>query len=184
MALDPVELRRGRIVWAVFPFAPEFPAETLEEAERVRFEDAEAYARARKGAPTEFITEARLRPVLLLHDGSRDDHGDILCLRINSVKAKHREGTQTWRRITDREHPFFFHLPAGGYGLDQESLISLTSVGSIHKSVIAAIKPPGDLSSEEMRVISERLTRVLSMDLAPLIAKRARELLERAGIVR
>lgn len=184
MPLDPAQLRRGRIVWAVYPFAAEFPAVVLHDEEEVPVETVDEYAKAHKGKPTRLLTEVRLRPVLLLHDGTRGDHDDVACLRINTVKPKHRAHKATWKRIAEHEHPFFFHMPKGGaHGLREESVISLTSVGTVHKSAIANLRPTGGLNEHEMQIISERLVRVLSLDLSHHIAERSRELLRRAGVL-
>jgi hypothetical protein len=182
--LDPAELRRGKIVWAVYPFAAEFPAEILDGRNQVTVNSVDDYAKLRRGQPTKLVTEVRLRPVLLLHDGTRGDHEDVACLRINTVKPKHRQSKGTWKRITDHEHSFFFHLPKGGsHGLREESVISLTSIGTVHKSAIANLRPAGSLNDRDMQIISERLRGALSLDLARQLAEQARELLRRAGVL-
>lgn len=184
MPLDPAELRRGRIVWAVYPFAAEFPATILDDGVEASVSTVDEYARLRKGTATRLVTEVRLRPILLLHDGTRGDHDDVACLRINTVKPKHRAHTASWRRIQEHEHPFFFHLPEEGpHGLPGESVISLTSIGTVHKSAIARLQPAGSLNEHEMQVISERLRTVLSLDLSRQLAEQARELLRRAGLI-
>src|ERR671935_143355 len=63
------------------------------------------------GSPVRLVVEARLRPVLLLHDGTRGEHGDVLCLRVNTVKPGLKARADTWRRIVANQHPSFFHLP-------------------------------------------------------------------------
>jgi mRNA-degrading endonuclease toxin of MazEF toxin-antitoxin module len=81
------------------------------------------------------------------------------------------------------EHGFVFHLPVSPrYGLPHESVIALSSIGTVHKRAILGPRHVGELDVSEMRVISERLRVVLSLDLAPEIAAKARELLHRAGI--
>jgi hypothetical protein len=88
------------------------------------------------------VVEARLRPVLLLHNGARGEHGDVVCLRVNTVKPTLKANRQTWERIVNREHPSFFHLPAavGRYGLRSDSVIAISSIGSVSKS--ALLGPP------------------------------------------
>lgn len=171
------ELRRGRIVLALFPFAAAFP---LRLADGREVDSVESYGKLRRGASTELVLDARIRPVLLLHDRTRRPHGDVVCLRINSVKAAMRE-RDSWARVADHQHPFFFHLPVEHprYGLNEESVIALSSIGAVHKSAIAGRGAIGELSTPEMQVVSERLARILSLDLAPLIAAQARELLRR-----
>jgi hypothetical protein len=178
------ELRRGRIAWGLFPFAADFPLTYLGASGEETFEAIEDYAAARGGRATKVVTEVRLRPLLLLHDGTRGEYPDVACLRINSIKPRHRNDSETWRRIVANEHPFFFHLPAENsrYQLPQESLIALGAIGTVSKSAILDVG--GHLTDDELRLISERLLRVLSLDLGPHIAARARELLERAGILR
>lgn len=184
MPLDPVELRRGRIVYAAYPFAARFPAEIEHNGNFIQAASVEEMVKLRKGNPTRLVTEVRIRPVLLLHDGTRGEHGDVLCLRINSVKDKHRQDTSTWRKIEGHEHPFFFHLPKdGGYGLPEDSVIALASVGTIEKGAIVALKPRGSLNIHEMQIISQRLHTLLSLDLAPQIAAKAKALLDQAGIL-
>jgi hypothetical protein len=176
--IDPRELRRGRICLAVFPFAPEFP---LTLADRSVVESVEEWARTLKGSPGTVVTEARLRPVLLLHDRTRAEHGDVVCLRINTVKPGLRAETETWTRIERHEHPFFFHLPASvaRYKLREDSVIALSSLGSVHRSAILGATG-GELSEHEMQIVSERLARLIELDLAPKIAAAARELIRRA----
>ena len=180
MPAAPAELRRGRIFYGLFPFVARFPLELLDGGTAPTVED---YAAARRGGTTRIIAEARLRPVLLLHDGTRGAHEDVICLRINTVKGRHVRDSGTWQRIQAQEHPFFFHLPTTGrYGLPEESVVALTSIGAVHKSAILGRRHVGELTVREMQVVSERLRVVLSLDLASQIASQARELLRRAGI--
>jgi len=65
------------------------------------------------------------------------------------------------------------------YGLAEDSVIALSSVGTVHKSAILGPRHVGELTRHEMQVISERLARILSLDLSPAIAARARELVVR-----
>lgn len=59
-------------------------------------------------------------------------------------------------------------------------VIALNSVTSVHKSAVWRVV--GSATLHEMQIVNERLRTVLSLDLAPLIAARARELLKRAGL--
>jgi hypothetical protein len=106
-------------------------------------------------------------------------------LRINSVKPELRADTQTWRRIEHGEHPLFMLLPKSvpRYGLVADSLIAVGSLGAVHRSAILA-PTRGELSPAEMQAISERLARLIELDLSPRIAALARELLSRGGFVR
>lgn len=179
MPLDPRELRRGRICLAVFPFAPEFPL-TLADGSRV--DSVEEWASVFKGTPASVASRARLRPVVLLHDRTRPEHDDVTCLRINAVKATLRADAETWGRIERHEHPFFFHLPASvaRYRLRRDSVVAIGSLGSVHRSAILGATG-GELSQHELQVVSERLARLIELDLAPKIAAAARELLRRGG---
>jgi mRNA-degrading endonuclease toxin of MazEF toxin-antitoxin module len=171
------ELRRGRVVLALFPFAAQFPVRLARGGEVRTIEE---YAAEQRGRPTSVATDARLRPVLLLHDRTRGEHGDVVCLRISSVKDSVRANT-SFRRIERNEHPFFFHLPSAlrRYGLSDDSVIALSSIGTVHKSAILGPRHVGELTRGEMQVVSERLVRILSLDLGPLIAVQARELVRR-----
>lgn len=179
MAIDPVELRRGRICLAVFPFATRFPLVTVDG---VAVENVEAWARTHRGAPVEIAVSARLRPVLLLHDRTRAEHGDVLCLRVNTVKPELRRDERAWELIERHEHPFFFHLPKANarYALREDSVVALASLGAVHRSAVLAATG-GELSRGEMQVVAERLARLIELDLSARIARRARELLARAG---
>ncbi len=184
MPASVAELRRGRIFYALFPFAFVFPANTIDSDGRaLHVAGIEDYARLRKGQPTRIVTEARLRPVLLLHDGTRGEHEDATCLRINTVKPRHRADGATWERIENQRHPVFYYLAAGTprYGLRADSIIALTSIGTIHKSSIFG-RHVGELSQRELQEISERLIRTLSLDITPLIVDKARTLAHAAGI--
>jgi mRNA-degrading endonuclease toxin of MazEF toxin-antitoxin module len=179
MPLPAAELRRGRIVIALFPFAAAFPLRLVDGRE---VSSIEAYLRMRGGEPTALEVDARARPVLLLHDRTRGQHGDVVCLRINTVKPAMRRSS-SWERIERHEHPFFFHLPASvtRYGLKEDSMIALSSIGAVQKSAIAGPRPVGQLTGHEMQIVSERLARLLSLDLAPLVAAKAQELLRRVA---
>ena len=176
------ELRRGRVIWALFPFAPAFPVEALVEDApgTTRIDTVDAFARARRGQPTRVVSETRLRPVLLLHDGTRGEHEDVVCLRINSVRDRHRLLRDTWPRIEDGSHPIFHLLRAGEWrhGLPVDSLVALTSIGTVHKSALVG-QPVGELDATELRGLHERLVRALGLDITGLIAGRARELVAR-----
>jgi hypothetical protein len=145
----------------------------------------ERWARTIRGAPAEVISEARLRPVLLLHDRTRPEHGDAVCLRINTVKPHLRTDESVWARIEGQEHPLFFFLSAAveRYRLPEDSVVAVGSIGSVHRSAILA-PTGGALTSREMQLVSERLARLIELDLAPRIAELARELLMRGGYVR
>jgi hypothetical protein len=177
MPADACELRRGRICVAIFPFSPAFP---LRLADGEELPDVEAWATRLRGAPAGVVAEARLRPVLLLHDRTRAGHGDALCLRISTVKPEHRRDPGLWERIERGEHPFYLLLRAavGRYRLRADSLVSLLSLGTVHRSAILA-PTGGALSAREMQLVSERLARVLELDLAPRVAA-----LRRGGFVR
>jgi hypothetical protein len=180
--IDGRDLRRGRICLAVFPFAPAFP---LRLADGTRLRSVEEWAARSRGRPADLVSEARLRPVLLLHDRTRAEHGDVLCLRINTVKPELKRSAEVWARIERQEHPFFFHLPRSvdRYRLVDDSVIALASLGSVHRSAILA-PTGGELGRDEMQTISERLARLIELDLAPRIAALARELLRRGGLER
>jgi mRNA-degrading endonuclease toxin of MazEF toxin-antitoxin module len=182
MPADVAALRRGAIAWGVFPFAAQFPLRWLDEDGSVQTLAAvDDYAAQRRGRPTSVVSEVKLRPVLLLHDGATEQSEDIVVLRINSVRPRHRESA-SWLRIEAHEHPFFVHLPQAiaRYRLPEESIVSLTAVATVHKNALLEVR--GGLSRREMRAIDERLIRVLSLELGPYIAQSAHELLRRAGI--
>lgn len=180
------ELRRGRIFYALFPFAAAFPLAFRDDsgAEQTA-RTVDAFAAARRGAPTDVVARGRLRPALLLHDGTRGEHEDVVCLRISGVRAHHRRDVRQWERIEAREHPAFFHLPIDPvrYGLPGESVVRLASIGTVHKSALLGPRPVGELTGGELELISVRLARLLSLDLSGLVAARALELLRRAGLV-
>lgn len=176
-------LRRGAIAYGVFPFAAQFPMRYLDDRGATPLAATiDEYVKRRRGAATTVQSEAKLRPLLLLlHDGTRGDNDQLLGLRINTVKPRHRD-SPSWRRIAAGEHPLFFHLPRGRYGLPEESIIAINALTAIHKS--AVWRTIGAVSRHEMQTINERLRTVLALDLAPLIAAQARELLKRAGIIK
>lgn len=184
MSVSIAELRRGRIAWALFPFVGDFPLAYLEDGVEHTLDTIESYAAARRGRTTKVVTEVRLRPVLLLHDGMRGEYPTVVALRLNSVKPRHRRDPETWRRITAQEHPLFFHLPAetARYQLPEDSVIALSAIGAVSKDAILDVR--GTLSDRDMQLISDRLVRLLSLDLARHVTARSLELLRRAGIVR
>jgi hypothetical protein len=175
-------LRRGAIAIGVFPFAAQFPMTYIDNVGAPRpARSVEEYVRARRGKATAVEVRVKLRPLLLLHDGTRGENDDVLGLRINSVKAHHKTRS-SWPRIDAQEHPFFFHLPkSSSYGLPEESIISMTALTAAHKSAIYGVR--GALGNEDMQAISERLQRVLSLDLSRQIAAASKDLLRRAGLL-
>jgi mRNA-degrading endonuclease toxin of MazEF toxin-antitoxin module len=170
------------VVLALFPFASSFPLRTADGRTLSTVED---FAHSHRGAAAGVVAEGRIRPVLLLHDRTRGAHGDVLCVRISSVKQPMRE-SESWPRVVRQEHPLFLHLPAptSRYGLREESVVALSSIGAVHKSAIAGRTPLGALDHGEMRIVSERLARLLSLDLGPFVAAQARELVLRLAWVR
>jgi hypothetical protein len=180
--LPVAELRRGRLVLALFPFVSSFPLRSEDGSAIATVED---FARAHRGTSATVLAEARIRPVLLLHDRTRGAHGDVLCLRVSSVKESMR-ASPSWPRVVAQEHPLFLHLPAATarYGLREESVVTLSSVGAVHKTAIIGPRAVGTLDHGEMRVVSERLARLLSLDLGPLVAAQARELVLRLARLR
>ncbi len=76
-------------------------------------------------------------------------------------------------------------LPAAveRYRLREDSLIAVSSIGSIGRSAILG-PTGGELDPEEMQGVSERLSLLIELDLAPRVATLARELLARAGFRR
>lgn len=176
MPLPDEELRRGRIVFALFPFAAQFPAQLAQRKVRT----VEEWAASHRGRSTSLSVGARLRPVLLLHDRTRGEYGDVVCLRISSVKDPMR-ARPSFPRIERNEHPLFFHMLSSvrRYGLVEESVVALSSIGAVHKSAILGPRYVGELTRREMQLISERLSRIFSLDLAPLVAAQARELVLR-----
>jgi hypothetical protein len=181
MPVHPRDLRRGRICLAVFPFAPSFPLQLRDGSTVASVDD---WARAFRGRPAKLVAEARLRPVLLLHDRTRPEHGDVLCLRIGSVKPRLKRDTQAWRRIELGAHPFFMLLPSSvpRYRLIEDSLIAVGSLGAVHRSAILA-PTGGELNPREMQSVAEKLARLIELDLAPRIAALAETLLRRGGFV-
>ncbi|WP_372791847.1 type II toxin-antitoxin system PemK/MazF family toxin [Paraconexibacter sp.] len=180
MTLASADLRRGALVYGVFPFAAQFPMSYRDDSgTRQMAASVSSYAAARKGRSTVVEAPVKLRPVLLLHDGTRGDKDDVVALRVNSVKPRHRAMTN-WARVEEHEHPFFFHLPKDSrYGLPEESVIDLNAVTSVHKSTLW--RRVGSINAHEMQIVNERLRVVLGLDLGPLIARQARELLKKAG---
>jgi hypothetical protein len=169
-------------VLALFPFASSFP---LRSGDGRAIATVEDFARVHRGASAGVLAEGRIRPVLLLHDRTRGEHGAVLCLRISSVKESMR-ASPSWSRVVGQEHPLFLHLPSATarYGLRDESVVTLSSIGAVHKTAIAGPRAVGTLDHGEMQIVSERLARLLSLDLAPFVAAQARELVLRLARLR
>lgn len=183
MPADPSLLRRGALAFGVFPFAAQFPLDYLDDdGRRHGAATVDQFATQRGGRATTVLSRVKIRPLLLLHDSTRGENADLVGLRVNSVKPRHRN-SPSWARISAHEHPLFFHLPrTARYGLPEESVISLIAVTAVNKNAILGTR--GSLTAREMRAISERLARALSLDLGPLISAHAKELLRRAGLLR
>ncbi|MEX0674745.1 MAG: hypothetical protein WD067_08215 [Gaiellaceae bacterium] len=59
-------------------------------------------------------------------------------------------------------------------------MVAIGSLGSVHRTAILGVTG-GELSRREMQIVSERLARLIELDLAPKVAATARELLRRGG---
>lgn len=74
-------LRRGAISIGVFPFAAQFPMTYIYDVGAPRpASSVDEYVRARRGKATAVEVRVKLRPLFLLHDGTRGVNDDVLGL--------------------------------------------------------------------------------------------------------
>ncbi len=176
MPADRSELVCGAVCLALYPFTTGFPlTAALEKAESEfsatfeTFENIEEFqATIAPGDVPEVVTQVKLRRVLLLQTATDDRMKDVVVARVSSIRDKHRDRKQFYRRLESGSHPTSMlignerrHGTSGS-----QCYINFTSISTI--SANAILRRVGYLNESEMRAVSRRLVRTLELDLSDL----------------
>jgi mRNA-degrading endonuclease toxin of MazEF toxin-antitoxin module len=170
---------RGALVWAIVACIGETPYRVWRGAgaEPIELPDATAFARQVRdtdhaGSQT-LVIEARMRPILLLQDRTRDVLLDVVGLGLVGLDTL-AQAQQT--SVRDQREPSLFHLPLrpAKYGLNREMAVDLNALIRVGAAAVVP-RPVGRLDDNEMRVIGERLVEHLDIDLEPVVAREVEE---------
>ena len=177
MSAPLADLQRGAICVALYPFTPEIPLDlVLREAEagdglNAKIESYDTIEAVARISRKELVVEFKMRPVLLLQEGTSEQRPDILAARINSITDEHRKKRENWvRKLENNIHPVMVRVGhEEHHGLKAESYVNLLSVQPINKSAI--LGRLGALTEGEMVDISERLILSLEIDVSAYVAR-------------
>ena len=178
MPLDHFEFERGAVCFALFGYTAGFPVEVIERDAQGFVDKAEsvasidAFAREiRRGDVPEIVSRFKLRPVLVLQSATNPGLQDVTVARINSVAADKKAGKSGWwqRVSADRHITAYLVGDRPDHGLGSDAVVNLMAIQTISKSNV--LRRVGSLDVEEMRAVSERIVRVLELDISELIAK-------------
>lgn len=173
---------RGAIVWAISGYTVQPPFRVIEpDGTETQYPDASRLAHAvRSGMmPGEFelAVPAKLRPVVLLQDRPRGRFADFAALRLVRLEKLDPRDRDI---IRAGKEPSLVHLghDEAKYGLNREYAVLISS---LHRVDVGAIqgKPVGAVDQTELRVIGERLTTALDLDLSNLVVRKAAQLIRR-----
>lgn len=174
---------QGGIVWALVLFENEAPFQAADAAGAGgSYPDIRALGRAvrnRKLQP-EFTVQvgAKVRPVLLLQDRPQGRLPEFAALKLTRLA---KLDPADLAAIKAQQVKRFFFIPdPGRYGLRGELAVDLLALTRVHRSTIVA-PPQAQVTTNEFRVICERLVDVLDLDLAHRVVKEASDLLKRQG---
>jgi len=163
----------GTIRWAVVPYAPAAPFELYAGTEH-RPIQAPLGAMIERGADSEwrFVVPGKVRPVLVLTEPSAR-HSELLALRLMRF-TKLSPGEQ--KTVRQQQDPLLFHLPPDRFDLPEENAAIVSALVPVGESAIDTARSLGALSSEEMRVLGERVIGCFGFDTRLLVERRIREL--------
>ena len=169
----------GTVRWAVVPYAPAAPFRIYAGPERepvsVPLESLVA-ARTKGGDPEiSFLTTGKLRPVLILNDPREQIHNEITALRLLRFS---KLGTDEQQQVRDQRYRRLFHLSPARVDLPEENAALVSALVRINVSAIEPVSR-GALTTEEMRVLGERIIDFYGFDTRLLVERRLRELAAR-----
>jgi len=164
--------RRGEIRWALVPYALEAPFRGAGWEGGADFADVEVHARARGGGAIDLRVPGKMRPVLLLQSAVGGQPGTVVVLRLkrlDALPAPLREA------VLAGHAPRLVPLAAAIGGVRQ-----IAMVDTLERAHLSAIdqRVIGTATADELRLIGERVARVLELDLGRLVEEAAAELLE------
>ena len=143
------QLTRGAVCLALYPFRPGVAV-----------------------GPQPPHSEAKLRRVLLLQDGTSDARDDVMAARINSVdQDMPTKKPGVYRRLISGTHPTFYLIGAqDSHGTSgREAYVNAMYVAPVAKKAI--LRRVGQLTPDEMRDVSERVVTSLELDISGLLSR-------------
>lgn len=168
--------RRGEIRWSLVAYALEAPFVGPGWSGGIDFVGVEAHARAGGGDAIRLEIPAKMRPVLIVQSVASGSRGTVVVVRLKRLDAlpeRYRDD------VLAGEVPRLVPLAVEIGGVRQIAMID--TLERAHLSAIDG-RCIGSATSEEMRVIGERVARVLELDLDRLVEERAVTLLQALGV--
>jgi hypothetical protein len=178
---EPFDLTRGAVCLALYPFVLSFPVERLarqaEDQLRTRVErfetiDSLGVEIKAEDAGQELVAQFKLRPVLVLQDGTDESIPDIAVAKITSVKEERASKHAKWyKRLQEGRHDTQYMLQPGSLTLadaEKGSYVDARSVAVIRKTTI--LRRVGNLDSEQMVEISGRLIKAWEIDVSRYVS--------------
>jgi hypothetical protein len=163
----------GTIRWAVVPYAPAPPFELYAGTEHPPIQ-APLEAMIQRGTDSEwrFVVRGKVRPVLVLTEPSAR-HEEVVALRLmrfTKLSPAERE------EVRGQRDPLLFHLPRERFDLPEENAVIVSAMVRVSATALDAARSLGALTSEEMRVLGERVIDCFGFDTRLLVERRIREL--------
>lgn len=163
----------GTIRWAVVPYAPAAPFELYAGTEHPPIQ-APLQAMIERGADSEwrFLVAGKVRPVLVLTepDAYNSELVALRLMRFAKLSATEQE------TVREQRDPLLFHLPPERFDLPEENAVIVSAMVRVDLSAIDTARSLGTLTSEELRVMGERVIRCFGFDTRLLVERRIREL--------
>ncbi len=173
------QLTRGAVCLALYPFTPGFPVDALlpsaeaEFAKLAQYDSIEDFqADIAPGDVPRILVSVKLRRILLLQDGTSEARDDVMAARINSIDQdmpKRKPGV--YRRLLSGTHPTFYLVGAQErHGTSaKEAYVNAMYVAPVAKKAI--LRRVGQLTTDEMRDVSERIVTSLELDISGLLSR-------------
>ncbi len=164
--------RRGEIRWALVPYALEAPFEGPGWEGGIGFDGVERHARASRGGAIGLRVPAKMRPVLVLQSIVSAANGAPAVLRLkrlDALPARLRD------EVLAGHDTHLVPLAAAIGGVRQ-----IAMADTLERAHLSAIdhRVIGTATADELRLIGERVARVLELDLGRLVEDAAGDLLE------
>jgi hypothetical protein len=174
------DLSRGAVCLALYPFVLSFPVERVarEAEDRLlahlkRFDTIDdLQIEIPAGDPgQELVASFKLRPILVLHDGTDAGIPDVAVAKVTSIKADRVENHPKWyKRVQEGRHDTQYMLERGALTLadsDLGSYVDAKSVAVVRKTTI--LRRVGKLDRDQMVEVSNRLIKALEIDVSEYV---------------
>lgn len=172
----------GRCYWAVAPFSPEPPFNLFAKgSDPIPVDSARRLVEASRGGSSAFkiITDVKVRPVLVISE-VLEPYNEVLALRLHRLEKLPDDRAREAVRKHEEEKLFYLD-PAEFDGLDVENAAMVSALVKLPVSALDTSVELGQLNTNELRVIHERVARTHGLRLEMQVIERARELLARGS---